>query len=81
MQGILDGVDKVLGPIVDLANKLIADVMKHLPSFDLPGKNFICLSSPITTTKVKCNLKPIRVFLYNLFYNIIGFVQTKFKNI
>jgi len=37
VQGILDGVDKVLGPIVDLANKLIADVMKHLPSFDLPG--------------------------------------------
>ena len=42
-QDILDGVDALLAPLVDLANALINELLSALPSFDLPGKS----SSPL----------------------------------
>lgn len=36
-QDILDGVDSLLSPLVDLANDLISEVMSVLPEFDIPG--------------------------------------------
>ena len=36
-QDILDGVDPLLSPLVDLANSLIDAVLSALPSFNLPG--------------------------------------------
>lgn len=37
VQDILDGVDAIFGPLVDLANKAINAVLRHLPSFSIPG--------------------------------------------
>lgn len=38
VQDILDGVNTVLGPLIDLANSAISQLLSFLPSFDLPGK-------------------------------------------
>jgi len=36
-QDILDGIDSLLAPLVDLANDLISAVLSVLPTFELPG--------------------------------------------
>ena len=43
-QDILDGVDALLSPLVDLANSLIDAVLSALPSFNLPG---MCLTDNV----------------------------------
>lgn len=37
VQDILDGIDSIFGFLLDLANDLIAEIMKNLPSFSIPG--------------------------------------------
>lgn len=38
-QDILDGVDALLAPLVDLANALIDELLSALPDISLPGKS------------------------------------------
>ena len=37
VKDILDGIDSIFAPLVDLANDAIAELLKFLPSFSLPG--------------------------------------------
>ena len=37
VKDILDGIDSIFAPLVNLANDAIAELLKFLPSFSLPG--------------------------------------------